>query len=206
VSQNTTSWIPFSRIESLIQLEPAFVLLGLVVAAWLVYKIFLRAVSQERHRNLRSHFLNLLAHFAIFAFLFASYQFVHRTIDLGQRSERDASYLGLATLIAGAVVFVKVSSILLNEYTFLGHVKEGVPILIVNLFSLLLSIGIAGWFATEIFGIRLAPVLATSAVYSLILGLALQDTLGNLFAGVALQLDKPYEIGDWIEVTQGGHT
>jgi len=30
--------------------------------------------------------------------------------------------------------------------------------------------------------------------------LALQDTLGNLFAGVALQVDKPYEIGDWIEV------
>jgi small-conductance mechanosensitive channel len=32
------------------------------------------------------------------------------------------------------------------------------------------------------------------------LGLALQDTLGNLFAGVALQFDKPYEIGDWIEI------
>jgi small-conductance mechanosensitive channel len=81
--------------------------------------------------------------------------------------------------------------------------REGVPLLIVNLFALLLSVGIAGWFATEIFGIRLGPVLATSAVFSLILGLALQDTLGNLFAGVALQLDKPYEIGDWIEVTQG---
>lgn len=37
--------------------------------------------------------------------------------------------------------------------------------------------------------------------FSLILGLALQDTLGNLFAGVALQLDKPYEIGDWIEIS-----
>jgi small-conductance mechanosensitive channel len=42
--------------------------------------------------------------------------------------------------------------------------------------------------------------LATSALVSVVLGLALQDTLGNLFAGVALQFDKPYEIGDWIEV------
>lgn len=92
------------------------------------------------------------------------------------------------------------------EYLFLGHMKEGVPVLIVNLFSLLLSIAITGWFATEIFGVRLAPVLATSAVFSVILGLALQETLGNLFAGVALQVDKPYVIGDWIEIVQGTQT
>ena len=48
------------------------------------------------------------------------------------------------------------------EYLFLGHMREGVPLLIVNLVALLLSVGIAGWFATEIFGIRLGPVLATS--------------------------------------------
>ena len=32
----------------------------------------------------------------------------------------------------------------------------------------------------------------------------MQDTLGNLFAGVALQFDKPYEIGDWIEIHNSG--
>jgi small-conductance mechanosensitive channel len=29
--------------------------------------------------------------------------------------------------------------------------------------------------------------------------------LGNLFAGVALQFDKPYEIGDWVDIESGGH-
>jgi small-conductance mechanosensitive channel len=61
----------------------------------------------------------------------------------------------------------------------------------------------ATWLATDIFGVKLTPLLATSAVFSLVLGLALQDTLGNLFAGVALQFDKPYEIGHWIEVSSG---
>ena len=37
----------------------------------------------------------------------------------------------------------------------------------------------------------------------MILGLALQDTLGNLFAGITIQFDKPYEIGDWIEIQTG---
>jgi small-conductance mechanosensitive channel len=197
-------WIPLARIEPMIQLEPAMMLIGLTLAPWLVYRVFLRGVSPERHRNLRRYFLNLLAHLGVFVVLLSGYAIAQRTIEAGAPNERMASYLGVATLVAGAIVFVKVSRILLNEYLFLGHMKEGVPILIVNLFSLLLSVAIAGWFATEIFGIKLAPVLATSAVFSLVLGLALQDTIGNLFAGVALQLDKPYEIGDWIEVNQGG--
>ncbi|MCB0368740.1 MAG: mechanosensitive ion channel family protein, partial [Bdellovibrionales bacterium] len=44
---------------------------------------------------------------------------------------------------------------------------------------------------------------ATSAAFSIILGLALQDTLGNLFAGIAMQIDKSFEIGDWLEISSG---
>lgn len=181
-------------------------LFGLSIAAWLIYWIFLRDASPIRHRNLRGLFLNLFAHLLILAAFFGAYTLAHNGVALGDSNDRLTSYFGLAALVSGAIVFVKVSRIFMFEYLFLGHMKEGVPVLIVNLFSLLLSIGIAGWFATEIFGIRLAPVLATSAVFSLILGLALQDTIGNLFAGVALQLDKPYEIGNWIEIVQGGQT
>lgn len=199
--------IPLARIESLLSLEPALVLAGLALSAWLIYKIFLRAASAERHRNLKRHFLNMLAHLVVFGALFTTYSIALRAEDFGQTpNDVLASYLGLAAMVSGSIVFVKVSRIFMFEYLFLGHMREGVPLLIVNLFALLLSVGIAGWFATEIFGVRLGPVLATSAVFSLILGLALQDTLGNLFAGVALQLDKPYEIGDWIEVSQGSQT
>jgi small-conductance mechanosensitive channel len=73
----------------------------------------------------------------------------------------------------------------------------------VNLFTLLASIVVGAWMLTEIFGLKIAPLLATSAIFSIVLGLAMQDTLGNLFAGVALQIDKPYEIGHWVEVQNG---
>ncbi len=48
--------------------------------------------------------------------------------------------------------------------------------------------------------IQLTTLLATSALITVVLGLALQETLGNLFAGLALQLDQPYRQGDWIRV------
>lgn len=43
-------------------------------------------------------------------------------------------------------------------------------------------------------------MLGTSAVLSLVLGFALQDTLGNLFSGLSLQLESPFNVGDFIKV------
>lgn len=43
-------------------------------------------------------------------------------------------------------------------------------------------------------------LLGTSAVLSLVLGFALQDTLGNLFSGLSLQFDRPYQVGDFVRV------
>jgi small-conductance mechanosensitive channel/CRP-like cAMP-binding protein len=42
--------------------------------------------------------------------------------------------------------------------------------------------------------------LTTSAVSAVVLGFALQDTLGNMFAGLAIQVDKPFRVGHWIAV------
>ncbi len=46
----------------------------------------------------------------------------------------------------------------------------------------------------------LGSLVATSAVLSLVLGLALQDTLGNLFAGLSIQLERPFQVGDYIKI------
>lgn len=49
-------------------------------------------------------------------------------------------------------------------------------------------------------GVNIAPVVATSTVVTVVIGLALQDTLGNLFAGLAMSMDRPFKIGDWVLV------
>jgi len=48
--------------------------------------------------------------------------------------------------------------------------------------------------------IELAPLLATSAVTSLVLGLALQPILTNFFAGLVITLERPFRLHDWIQV------
>jgi small-conductance mechanosensitive channel len=48
-------------------------------------------------------------------------------------------------------------------------------------------------------GVEPGSLLATSALLTAVVGLSLQDTLGNLFAGLAIQAQRPFEIGDWIQ-------
>jgi small-conductance mechanosensitive channel len=48
--------------------------------------------------------------------------------------------------------------------------------------------------------VSIAPLLATSAVTSLVLGLALQPILGNFFAGLVITVERPFRINDWIRV------
>lgn len=49
-------------------------------------------------------------------------------------------------------------------------------------------------------GLKPGELLATSAIVTAVIGLALQDTLGNLFSGLALQLGHHFQVGDWLEI------
>jgi small-conductance mechanosensitive channel len=48
--------------------------------------------------------------------------------------------------------------------------------------------------------LELGGLIATSAVTSLVLGLALQPILSNFFAGLVISIERPFRINDWIRV------
>ena len=52
------------------------------------------------------------------------------------------------------------------------------------------------------FGVELIGVLASLAVFSLIIGLAIQQSLGNIVNSFLLSLDRPFDVGDRIEVDE----
>jgi small-conductance mechanosensitive channel/CRP-like cAMP-binding protein len=52
-------------------------------------------------------------------------------------------------------------------------------------------------------GVQLSGIIATSAVVTVVLGLSLQATLGNVLGGIALQLDDSIHVGDWLQLGNG---
>ncbi|KQY22507.1 mechanosensitive ion channel domain-containing protein [Rhizobium sp. Root482] len=54
-----------------------------------------------------------------------------------------------------------------------------------------------------VFGVPIGTLLATSGIFAIILGLALQNTLSDVFSGLALTVGRPYVLGDWILLGDG---
>jgi small-conductance mechanosensitive channel len=59
-------------------------------------------------------------------------------------------------------------------------------------------------FQAQYPGVNLGSIFAGSAIFGIVVGLALQDTLGNLFAGIALQADQPFQVGDVVNIQNRG--
>jgi small-conductance mechanosensitive channel/CRP-like cAMP-binding protein len=54
-----------------------------------------------------------------------------------------------------------------------------------------------------VFDLPIQGLLATSGVVAIILGLALQSTLGDVFSGIVLSFSRPYRPGDWVSIEGG---
>jgi small-conductance mechanosensitive channel len=66
---------------------------------------------------------------------------------------------------------------------------------------------IAGITVLNQFDVEIGPVLASLGVAGLAAALALQDTLGNFFAGLIIAVDRPVRVGDYVRLEDGleGH-
>lgn len=78
-----------------------------------------------------------------------------------------------------------------------------IPRFVLNLLGGLFLALVVLFVLSFVFGQNLSGILLTSTVASAIIGFSIQDTLSNLFAGIALQIESPFAIDDWVEI--GGH-
>jgi small-conductance mechanosensitive channel len=51
--------------------------------------------------------------------------------------------------------------------------------------------------------ITITPLIASLGIGSLVIGLALQDTLSNFFSGISVWIDKPIRVGDYVKLEAG---
>lgn len=57
--------------------------------------------------------------------------------------------------------------------------------------------------AAYVFNAPIGTLIATSGVFAIVLGLAMQSTLSDVFSGIALNIARPYSVGDWIVLDDG---
>ncbi|MBW1739996.1 MAG: mechanosensitive ion channel family protein [Deltaproteobacteria bacterium] len=111
-----------------------------------------------------------------------------------------------AALIVLLAIPVKDFTLLVLSYLEANFTKktqskiDDIVLDILNKFSGVVIFAIAILLALDVLGINVMPFVAGAGVAGIAVGFAAKDTLSNLIAGILLIIDRPFEIGDRIEV------
>jgi small-conductance mechanosensitive channel/CRP-like cAMP-binding protein len=105
-----------------------------------------------------------------------------------------------AALFTLCVAIVNLASVIVFD-VLLGAVKLKPPRILRDLLIAFAYIVVAITLLSRS-GVDLTGIVATSAVITAVVGFSLQDTLGNVMGGMALQMERSIVVGDWIRVDQ----
>lgn len=150
----------------------------------LALSVIVRVVSLNRLvcRRMRLSIVFLLAYVGITVFL-AQYPV---SVEMAARV-LSVNRLLLAVAVINLVVVSSVNPLRQDR------VPERFPPIVQDTIIITLFVVVATLVMEEKF-------LTTSAVGAVVIGFALQDTLGNMFSGLAIQVEKPFRIGHWVTV------
>ncbi|GGY13144.1 mechanosensitive ion channel family protein [Paludibacterium paludis] len=107
-----------------------------------------------------------------------------------------AAFLSGAVDIGIGLLFIRVWGLIVFKLLLpLARIKP--PAIVADI---AVSIAYLVWGAIRLHmaGMAVGEIVTTSAVLTAVIAFALQDTLGNLLAGIAIQLDNSIRVGDWI--------
>jgi small-conductance mechanosensitive channel len=192
-------------------LVSALILLGSVAAARLLSVLFarvLRRVAQKTPSTLDDHLVIALQRpVAAAIFLAGAFVAVHRLPLSEVWLRRLDSTLYVLGVLLLSVALVRSYGILLSWYG--RESKAATTSLAVEFGPLFSKVGkafiglLAAIAVLQYLGVNVASLVVSLGVGSLAVGLAAQDTLANMFAGFTLMLDRPFRVGDRIQLSSG---
>ncbi len=104
-----------------------------------------------------------------------------------------------AVILVAAFLFARLIDTLIFEI-YLVNRDEAVPKLLRDALRLVIIVLALVLILVEVFDVNAVAVGGSAAVITVVLGLALQNILGDLFSGVVLQFERPFRQGDWVEI------
>ena len=112
--------------------------------------------------------------------------------------EMAANVLHEAFVIGGGIALIRLWGLLVFRIV-LPLLRMTPPRITEDIFVIIAYIA-WGLVRLRYAGLDLGSIVATSAMITAVVAFAMQDTLGNILGGLALQLDNSIQIGDWIKV------
>jgi small-conductance mechanosensitive channel/CRP-like cAMP-binding protein len=128
------------------------------------------------------------------AFLLGAYVLAHILVRFvpGLITGAEEQFLGLERLAFAAAVINLFVMALVNPLRA-DRVPDAFPAILQDAVVIAVLVLVSTFFFHD-------QLITTSAVGAVVVGFALQDTLGNAFAGLGIQSEKPFRVGHWVRV------
>ncbi len=107
---------------------------------------------------------------------------------------------GVLWWIMGAWLVNSLLELILRRTIFPDDNRPHARRLFADLASVLVYVVALVGIMDSVFKVQISGVLATSGVLAIVVGLALQNTLADVFSGLAINIERPFTAGDWITV------
>ncbi len=107
---------------------------------------------------------------------------------------------GIAWWILGAWLVSSVLGLVLRRTMFPDDNEPHARRLFADLASVLVYVVALVGIMDSVLKQPISAVIATSGVLAIVLGLALQNTLADVFSGLALNIERPFRAGEWITI------
>jgi small-conductance mechanosensitive channel len=109
--------------------------------------------------------------------------------------------LKLVDLFLILLIFGRLGFLLLLAIFFNPRGSRQIPRILQDIMQGLIYAG-ALFFTLKNAGVQINSLIISSALITAVLGLGLQEPVGNLFSGIGLELQQPFTIGDWIQFNE----
>jgi small-conductance mechanosensitive channel/CRP-like cAMP-binding protein len=153
----------------------------------------LAALGRLKPLRLRARLQGTLVFFGLAALAFWAVRLV-RPNSSGEQ------FAAAATLLALGYLAVRLVSLAVFESLLARRMGIEMPRLARDVVTLIAYLLVTVVILRASLGLDIATLLVSSAVITVVIGLALQETLGGLLAGLALALEQRLEAGEWIEL------
>jgi len=109
-------------------------------------------------------------------------------------------WLSILFKISMGVVAIEAATSIFFDFILTERKQIDVPTIFRDLTRIVLYIAGLLVVLNFVLNVDITPLLTGSAIISVVIGLALQESLGNLFSGIFLHGSKPFARGDWIRI------
>ena len=123
-----------------------------------------------------------------------------------QIQQDNASIISLSlVLICGAWFINRFLELLYWDKKFVEHSGGKAPVLLKNFVALIIYLLTISFILGFLFNKPITSILVSTGVIATIVGFAMKDFLADIINGISLSIERPYNIGDWIELEDGSY-